>query len=150
MFNGVVNNKEEILEGYYEIIKELTDTKELDDKKARLEEESKELVEQINKCVHENAYTAQNQEEYKKRYNVLVERYESIKKSIVDIEEKRFERLVRREKIEEFIKVLKNTDELLDDFDEELWNVVLEEVKVIRENKVTFVFRDGMEIDWEV
>jgi len=83
-----------------------------------------------------------------KRYNDLVERYESVRKSIEDVENERFERLVKKDKIEEFMNVLRDRDGLLDEFDGELWNMVIEVVKVYEDGKMVFVFKDGMEVEW--
>ncbi|WDC83427.1 hypothetical protein PL321_11835 [Caloramator sp. mosi_1] len=41
VFNGIISNKEETLKGYEEVIKELTYTKDLDDKINGLEKEAK-------------------------------------------------------------------------------------------------------------
>ncbi|WDC83415.1 hypothetical protein PL321_11760 [Caloramator sp. mosi_1] len=65
------------------------------------------------------------------RYNALVERYENIRKAIEDAENERFERLVKKDRIAEFMKVLKRRDVLLDEFDDELWNTVIEKVKLL-------------------
>ncbi|WP_243404801.1 zinc ribbon domain-containing protein [Thermobrachium celere] len=147
VFNGVINNKEEILKGYEEVIKDLNDTSALDDKINELDKESGEVSEMINRCIRDNATKAQNQEEYIKKYNDLVERYEDIKKAIAHVENERFERLVKKDRIEGFMKVLKIMNELIDEFDGELWNTIVEAVKVYAGGKVVFVFKDGMEVE---
>ncbi|WDC83401.1 hypothetical protein PL321_11680 [Caloramator sp. mosi_1] len=81
-----------------------------------------------------------------RRYNALVESYENIRKAIEDAENERFERLVKKDRIEEFMKVLRDRDGLIDEFDGELWNMVIEVVKVYAGGKIVFVFRDGMEM----
>ncbi|TDT50755.1 recombinase family protein [Fonticella tunisiensis] len=149
VFNGVISNKEEILRGYEEVIKEIVNTKDLDEKICELEKEAKEIIEEINRCIRDNATKAQDQEEYVKKYNALVERYEGNRKSIEDVENERFERLVKKDRIEEFMKVLRDRDELIDEFDGELWNIVIETVKVYEDGKMVFVFKDGMEVEWE-
>jgi DNA invertase Pin-like site-specific DNA recombinase len=148
VFNGVINNKEEILKGYEEVIKEIVNTKDLDEKIDELENKAKEIIDEINRCIHDNATKAQDQEEYMTRYNALVERYEGIRKLIEDAENERFERLVKKDKIEEFMKVLRDRDRLIDEFDGELWNMVIEAVKVYADGKMVFVFKDGMEVEW--
>jgi vacuolar-type H+-ATPase subunit E/Vma4 len=144
VFNGVINNKEEILRGYEEVIKEIVNSKDLDEKIDELENEAKEILEEINRCIRDNATKAQDQEEYMTRYNALVERYESVRNEIESIENERFERLVKKDKIEEFMKVLRDRDGLVDEFDGELWNMVIEAVKVYTGGKMVLVFKDGM------
>jgi len=144
VFNGVINNKEEILKGYEEVIKELTDVKDLDEKIYEIEKEAKEIIDEINRCIRDNAAKAQDQEEYMTRYDALIERYERKRRSIEDAENESFERLAKKDRIDEFMKVLR--DRLIDEFDGELWNMVIEAVKVYEDGKMVFVFKDGMEV----
>ncbi|WP_278244342.1 zinc ribbon domain-containing protein [Caloramator australicus] len=150
VFNGVINNKKEILKGYEEVIKELICTKDLDDKICEFEKKAKEILEEINRCIRDNATKAQDQEEYMTRYNALVERYESVRNEIESIENERFERLVKKDRMEEFMKVLRGRDGLVDEFDGELWNMVVEAVKVYADGKMVYVFKDGMEVEVKV
>ena len=39
---------------------------------------------------------------------------------------------------------------MVDEFDKELWNVVIEKVVVSSENEITFEFKDGMELNWNI
>jgi site-specific DNA recombinase len=80
----------------------------------------------------------------------LVERYETIKKEIVDINDKRLERNAKRESIRTFIRTLEQSDTLLTEFDEELWNAVIEAVMVYQEQKICFIFKDGRELEWRL
>ena len=57
----------------------LCDTTELEREKASLGQELAVLVEMTQNCIAENARVAQDQGEYQKRYNGLVERYEKAK-----------------------------------------------------------------------
>ncbi|GIW49031.1 MAG: serine recombinase [Caloramator sp.] len=147
VFNRVISNKEEILKGYEEVIKEFTNTKDLDEKINGLERQAKEILNEINRCIRDNATKAQDQEEYMRRYNALVVSYENMRKAIEDAENKRFERLVKKDRIDEFIKVLIDRNELLDEFDEELWLGTVDSVVVNADGKITFVFKDGSEIE---
>ncbi|MCB2360640.1 recombinase family protein [Clostridium estertheticum] len=90
-FSSLLENRDEILQGYEVIIQVLADTSKLDKEGAKLQNECKVGAEQIRKCVEENAYTALNQAEYEERYNSLAERYENIKKGLEGINEKRLE-----------------------------------------------------------
>ncbi|WDC83391.1 hypothetical protein PL321_11615 [Caloramator sp. mosi_1] len=104
------------------------------------------ITKEIDICIRDNATKVQDQEEYMRRYNALVAIYENIRKAIEEVENERFERIVKKDRIEEFIKVLKRRDVLLDEFDGELWNMVIGAVKVYSGGKMVFVFKDGMEM----
>lgn len=149
-FNSILKNKDEILQGYEAIIKALTDTSKLDKESAKLQGEIEIVTEMLRKCVEENAHSALNQEEYEERYNVLAERYENIKTGLEGINEKRLERRAKQESILFFIKELEQSKGLIKEFDEELWLGTVEKVRVNSEARVTFIFKDGMEIEWNI
>lgn len=104
----------------------------------------------LRKCIDENANSALHQTEYEERYNALVERYENIKKKIEGIEEKRLERSAKKENILDFIKRLKQRKGLIAEFDKELWNGTIEKILVHSEDMITFIFKDGMELEWNI
>ncbi|MCX7904158.1 MAG: recombinase family protein [Caloramator sp.] len=150
VFNSLIENKEEILKGYEDIIKALTDTSKLDMESVKLQSELEIVTEMIRKCVEENAHRALKQEEYNEKYDALVKRYESIKEELERIEEKRLEQTAKKEKILEFIKELKQREDLITEFDEELWIGTVDKVVVNKEGKITFVFKDGMEVELNI
>lgn len=149
-FNSILKNKDEILQGYEAIIQALTDTSKLDKESANLQNEMQIVTEILRECVEENAHSALNQEEYEERYNALAQRYESIKKGLVEMDEKRLERSTKKESILAFIKELEQRKELITEFDEELWHAFIEIVKVNSEKDITFVFKDGFELQWNI
>jgi hypothetical protein len=75
---------------------------------------------------------------------------ENIIKGLVEIDEKRLERSAKRESIVAFIKELENRDGLVAEFDEEIWSGTIEKVLVHSEDKITFVFKDSMELKWNI
>lgn len=147
-FNSVLKNKDEILQGYESIIQALTDTSKLDKESAKLQNEMEIVTEMLRKCVEENAHTTLNQAEYEERYKTLAEKYESTKKGLEGIDEKRLERSAKQENIMTFIKELEQIEGLVKEFDEELWLGTVEKVIVNTEEKITFIFKDGIELEW--
>lgn len=80
----------------------------------------------------------------------MAERYESIKKGLEEINEKRLERSAKNERIVAFIKELEQREILITEFDEEFWKGTVEKVIVNTQEKITFVFKDGMELEWKI
>lgn len=149
-FNSILNNREEILQGYKVIIHTLTDTSKLDKESIKQQSELEIVTELLRKCVEENAYNALNQTEYNERYTALADRYEIIKKGLVEINEKHLERNAKRESIKGFMMTLEQSDNLLTEFEEGFWNATVEEVKVHSEHEINFVFKDGMELELNI
>ena len=79
------------------------------------------LVEMTQNCIAENARIAQDQREYQKRYNGLVERYEKAKARFDEVTEAIAERSAKGERLSEFIRTLEAHRESVAEFDERLW-----------------------------
>ena len=150
VFSSMLYNKDEILEGYKEIIDALTDTSKLDKESAKLNSECEVVVELLRRCVEENAHSALDQQEYQQRYLSLVERYEAAKDGLKKIDDKRLERNAKRDSIGTFIRTLEENDKLMSEFDEGLWITTVDTVVVYPEHEITFTFRDGLELDWKI
>ena len=108
------------------------------------------VTEMLRKCVEENAHSVLNQGDYNEKYKALAERYGSIKKGLEGIEEKRLERSAKKASILDFIKEVEQIDEVITEFDEELWKGIIEKVVVNIEGKIAFKFKDGIGLDWNV
>ena len=124
----------------------LCDKADLIKKKESLEDEINITVEMTQNLVSENARIAQNQDEYNKRYNSLVERYEQQKEEYDDVCNAISEKDGKYEQLGRFITVLKDQKELITEFDEALWSSLAEKIIVKSKEEVTVVFKDGTEI----
>jgi len=128
-------------------IKKLTDTSALDREDNKLREELEAVTALLRNCVDENAHSALNQAEYAKKYSELKDRFDRIQLDIVAVSNKRMEYTVKRQAITELIQSLQKQDGLLADFDEKLWNAMVDKVVVYRTCDITFVSKGG--VDWE-
>jgi len=134
-YNKLVTEKKEIIANAEIIRRTLCGTDTLREEKSRLEDEMSVLVEMTQNIVAENARIAQDQDEYQKRYNGLVQRYDAVKA-----------KEAQSERLENFIKVLKAQDGTIREFDGSLWGGMVEFVTVGRDKEITVTFRDGTEI----
>lgn len=141
-FNSLIENKEEIIEGYGDIIKELLDTSKVDKHSTTIQNEMEVVEELLRKMVEENSRKVMDQKEYSQRYNELVERYKNAQDELNEIEEKLQEDKVRKDSINAFIEKFKIQETILTEFDEELWNGLIENV-IVCKNVIRFIFRDG-------
>lgn len=149
-FNSILQNKDDVISSYDAIIEKLTDKRLLDLEHNKLQEELDKIIELIRKCVEENANTAIEQQDYNKKYSTLVENYNDIKKKLETIESKKIERAAKKQKILRFIETLRQSNEILLEFEEAIWNATIELVKVNSHESITFIFKDGTEIYWEI
>ena len=144
--NEMIEDKNDVISEYKQIIRLLTDHAALDLEVKQQTEEAEIVAELIQKCVAENAITTQDQEAYLERYKGLKARYEAATQRLKQIEDQRTERKQRRQKMLEFIRMLESIDGLLTEFDEGLWNATVETITVHLDGNMVFRWKNGKEI----
>lgn len=147
-YNELLSEKKEIIENAEIIRKTLCTTESMIEEKQRLEDEILVLVEMTQNLVAENARVAQDQNEYQKRYDGLVQRYETAKESYDDLAAKIEQKEAHGERIKQFIKTLKEQQCILTEFDDALWGSMVEYVTIGKEKR-SVTFKDGTEITVE-
>lgn len=107
-----------------------------------------DLVEMTEKAVRENARIAQDQEEYQRQYNGLVERYDAAKARFDEVTETISAKETQAERLAMFERTLKDHAEPVAAFDSQLWAGLVECVTVDVDGGMTVVFWDGTEINY--
>ena len=146
-FNQRLDNREAIFAAYDEVLAALTDTTALDAEAAELIGERDIVTELTRKAVDENARAPLDQDEYNARFNALVARYEAAEARLAEIEAARAERRMKQANIDRFLQTLKQQENLVIEFEEELWYTTVDYIKVFADGRLRVVFRDGGEVD---
>ena len=118
-----------------------------------LDEEIQSLLEEIDvvteltkRCIAENSQTAQNQAEYKARYNGFVARYEKAKTRVAELRSIKNARQAQADAIGAFMFEVQELD-TLSEFDEKLWLTVIDTVTVYADGRMTLKFQGDTEIN---
>ena len=149
-FNACIRNKDEILTGCREAMAVVCDVGKLEESAAGYREECEVAAELIRKCIEENAHVSIRPETYQDRYHSLNERYKAVREKLNAVEREISDRTVKRKRMETFLKQLSRSNELLTEFDEGLWNTMLDSLTVYSYDKVVFQFRDGSKVVWKI
>ena len=104
------------------------------------------VVEMAQSIIAENAHIAQNQDEYQKRYDALMERYDAAKVRHGGVVDAITAKVARSERLSNFIGTMQVQEGILTEFDERLWSSMVDFVTVGRKKEITITFRDGTEI----
>ena len=145
-YNQLVTEKKEIIANAEIIRRTLCSTDTLQEEKRKLEDEMSVLVEMTQNIVAENARVAQDQDEYQKRYDGLVQRYEATKVRHDEVVSAISVKQAQDERLSDFIKMLKLQDGAIREFDCGLWGCMVEYVTIGRDKEITVTFRDGTEV----
>ena len=145
-FNKLLSEKDEVLENIELIKSSLFDTAELENKSYKLESQMNVLINTIQMLISNNSQVAQDQEEYQRRYNALVDQYNQAKSEYENAQYSIKQKNASKGKMEKFISTLELQDHIIDEFDRPLWSTMVDFVTIYKD-KCTFTFKDGTEID---
>ena len=112
----------------------------------RLQEELAILVKMTQDCVAKSASIAQDKEDYRKRYDGLVQKYELTKARYDKVEADIADKQARRERLSRFIRLFKGQENPITDFDSHLWGCLVDYVTLDKRKEMTVVFRGGTDI----
>jgi hypothetical protein len=141
--NKLITDKASVLADVEEAVGTLLDTAALDAEATGLRDEMDVVGEMLKKCVEENARTAQDQDEYGRRYDALAERFNAAKIRFEEVGSLLLERKARTGKIHAFLMELRGQDTVITEFDERLWHSLVEKVTVFSKDDIRFTFKDG-------
>lgn len=144
--NQILLDKETYISNYDPIIEMLTDTSAQDEEITALGERVMGVHAEIKALVDQNAHSIQNQDDYQRRYDDLVIRYEDLKARLAAVDAEKQGRLLRKNKILHFLDKLRGQDNLLNEFDEPLFRATVDSMIVHTKDNVVVKFRDGREI----
>ncbi len=102
----------------------------------------------IEKFVAENAQAPLDQQEYKRRYDEYVAKYQRLRDNYLDLNNQITRKKAKYIQMTEFLKILKQRDKLLTEFDESLWRTTVTALIVKSKTEVVFQFKDGSERPW--
>ena len=125
----------------WDINKTLTDTYALEQEHAKQQSEYDVVEGLIRRLIAENAQVSLDPDDYARREEELLARYDAAKSAMPDIEAQIQERKTRRTKLAAFIRAIEKQDGLITEFDEQLWNTTVEGVTVFEKGRMELSFK---------
>lgn len=100
----------------------------------------------VKRIVAENKAEAMDQEEYQRRRNELVARYEAARDGYEKASGEISDRQGKRKTYMRFIGGLQRLDGFCREFDEELWTSLLDHATIYTKDDIRFTFKVGDEV----
>ena len=145
-YNLMMQDRVQIIKEIEAWRQKLMDFGTLDADIERQFEETQVVAELVKAAVKENASTAQSQEAYLKKYKALTERYEKAAAELERLQSLRTARSQQDKKMALYIRTLKKQPEVMHDWNDTIWTVMIEKAIVHKDGQITFVFQNGTEI----
>lgn len=124
----------------------LTDFTELDASIDQKRQESEVVAGMVKELVKENASTAIAQDEYTRKYDSLNHRFEQVVNALNELTAERTLREQKEKAMGLYIRTLRKSPQVLAEWDDTIWTVLVEKAIVHRDKSITFVFYNGNEI----
>lgn len=148
-YNRLMADRESVISDCALMRQVLSDTTSLDAELDSLNEEITVVAELVKACIRENASTAQSQDEYTKKYDGLLARYEKATARLAEVTAEKERKRHQDRELRLFIGALKKQPLVLEEWDERLWIAILDRATVFREGRIVFKFKSGSEIEVE-
>lgn len=128
----------------------LTDCTGIDEKQNEISREMEIVAGMIETCVRENAATAQDQGQYRRRYDNLIAHFETLQTKQAALQKERAERERKADVLSKFLFELTELNELDVEFSPQRWNAIVDHVTVHHDGILVFSFQNGGEVMAEV
>ncbi|MDI9508976.1 MAG: recombinase family protein [Bacillota bacterium] len=144
--NKLLKDKDEIIANFEILETTAFNTDELEDRKINLQAELQVTADSIQNIINENAHKALNQEEYQRKYDSLVEKFDTAKSELETLTEQIKDRITRHKNLEIFLDELHKQEGLISEFDPLLWNSLVDYLTVFEKDKIEVSFKNGIDI----
>lgn len=142
----LMHNKSEMMSNAKEMIASLTDTTTEEKRIEQLNEKANEIIVLVTNLVEHNSKVAIDQDEFQKKYNAYDEEHKAVTSKIKELQLKISENQARAILLNDFIETIDSKLTSIDNFDEDIWNYLVEKAVVNKDKSITFHFRNGQEI----
>lgn len=142
VYNIMLSSKEEGIANLQEALKVVSGVEPII-------EEIKITNEDIDKVVKKTEdfiYSSLDKETDRKKELELQVRYDVLVKKLKDLERQKEEMLAKESMINAFIATIKDKKEIVTEFNEELFNVMIEKAIVNRDKSIEFIFNSGYKV----
>lgn len=144
--NKLIENKSEITTTVKVLIDQLFDTADLEKEMTDMQTELSVVAKLMDRAIYENSRVIQNQEEYRKKFDALIERQNKAKDRIDEIKATLNDKKRRYNAINNYFEMLNSMDGLVTEFDSNCFVTMVDCIKVNSEDDIKVVFKDGTEI----
>ena len=148
-FKKLMYDKSDVITGCIVILDELYDTSKIDLKISELMSEKHKIEKSAQDLVLRNAQTLLNQNTYNDKYSTFSSKFVDINQRIMDLEKQKIMKDTKRCQMERFLEDINKANDLINEFDEQLWFSLVKFVKIGVNGDAGVIFKNGHEIKLE-
>ena len=139
----MIVSKDDILKNLELVLVQIVSVESIEEKIKKLHEDIEAVVNEVEVLIHSSKDTDEiKQKELELKYDKLIHK-------LKDLEHQKEEVMDKRNKISTFISTLKDKVDLISEFDEELFNIMIDKAVVHRDKSIEFIFNSGYKVKVE-
>lgn len=142
----MLGDKKQYIDHFEEIMPILADTSSLEKQLEDADKKHDELMGNLRRYMEENTRHIQDQRTYNHHFSELDAECKQAERQIARLQKKIQSQSARKEQIRRCLAELRECENILEEFDLDLWNSMVESVTVYADRKLEFLFRDGTKI----
>ena len=142
-YNKMIVNKGEILNNLELVLNQIGSVENIEEKIKKVHEDIEAVVNEVEVLIHSSKDTDEiKQKELELKYDKLIQK-------LKDLEHQKEEVMDKRNKINTFISNLRSKSDAITEFDEELFNIMIDKAVVHRDKSIEFIFNSGYKVKVE-
>ncbi len=141
--NQLLAGRDAAIAAYEYGMAQALDTTELEAQQQALLDEMDVLNGMIQQLIRQNAAVAQDQTEYKQRFDFLSQKFKNAEAKKDAVAQQISNILDRRGTMEDFLRILKQQDGEVTGFSEKLWCGLLDYATAYADGRLIFTFKNG-------
>ena len=141
----MIVRKDEILKNLELVLNQIVSVESIEDKIKEVNEELEQIVHEVEVLIHSSLT---NDDANEKQAN-LEAKYDALVQKLKKLENQKEEVMDKRNKINTFISTLKDKVDVISEFDEELFNIMVDKAVVHRDKSIEFIFNSGYKVKVE-
>lgn len=142
-YNKMILSKDEILKNLELVLNQIVSVESIEDKIKEVNKEIESVVNDVEILIH----SSKEKDMIKQKRLEL--KYDDLIKELKELEHQKEEVNDKQSKINTFISNLKNKSDSINDFNEELFNIMLDKTVVNRDKSIEFIFNSGYKVKVE-
>lgn len=142
-YNKMIVSKDEILKNLELVLNQIVSVESIEDKIKEVNKDIESVVNDVEILIHSF------KEEDMIKQKRLELKYDDLIKELKELEHQKEEVMDKRNKINTFISTLKYKVDVISEFDEELFNIMVDKAVVYRDKSIEFIFNSGYKVKVE-
>ena len=142
-----MGDKGKVISNCGDMIKILDNSSELENEIEHLKIRSNEIIILVQNLIDRNSTEPISQEEYQAKYDEYDKEYAEIINKVNELEDEVRNKKAQAKNLNAFIADLAYRPNVLSEWDEDVWNYLVEKATVHEDKSITFLFRNGQEIN---